>query len=597
MLHWYLRQRAVDKLAVGLFAAAMAPVIWTAIASRMFVLLMGPWLRQQFPYSDPDSYWQWWAYFLDDAQPQRVHLWLLVSGVAAAAPFCAFALRQGMDYFAGPKRPMTLGRPAGGLLPLEGGTSDNHGHARFATSQEVAKRFAGPGCLIGAADRGERARLLFDDTRVGPGHSLVFSGPGSHKTMTAITRVWYWSGPRVVFDPSGEIGPIMTEALQHAGYDVYTIGLKGGGINALDWIDIKHPEADAHIRLAVDWIYNEGATSRSGGDQGRDPFWSTWGRSLVTCLMAHMLYHPDPRAAKTLAYLRGGIATPESDMPTLLEGIHAGSASRMARDLAGGLKGMKAEKTFSGIYANAFAGTEWLSVGAYADVVSGTSMPTATVLDSNTVVFVQLPLRTLLATPAVGRAVMGALFNAMFHADGSGIDDRILFELDEAWILGRLKEIMLCHTTARKYRGAVNSLWQSEGQLEEVWGKEGAKTMRDTVSWRSYNAIQDGDVAEKLSRDLGEHAVMAYSEGSNIGTQRQPFSWLGSRSRGGNVNVHEIKRRLIKADEIMRAPADQMWVLARDVPWPIQAYTAPYFRYPDIARRMRANRFAKSAAE
>ena len=29
--------------------------------------------------------------------------------------------------------------------------------------------------------------------------------------------------------------------------------------------------------------------------------------------------------------------------------------------------------------------------------------------------------------------------------------------------------------------------------------------MRDTVSWRSYIAIQDGYVAEKLSRDLGEY--------------------------------------------------------------------------------------------
>jgi hypothetical protein len=26
----------------------------------------------------------------------------------------------------------------------------------------------------------------------------------------------------------------------------------GGGINALDWIDTAHPEADSHIRSAVD---------------------------------------------------------------------------------------------------------------------------------------------------------------------------------------------------------------------------------------------------------------------------------------------------------------------------------------------------------
>ena len=36
-------------------------------------------------------------------------------------------------------------------------------------------------------------------------------------------------------------------------------------------------------------------------------------------------------------------------------------------------------KTFSGLYAHAFAATEWLSVGAYADVVSGNTMPTSAI--------------------------------------------------------------------------------------------------------------------------------------------------------------------------------------------------------------------------
>jgi type IV secretory pathway TraG/TraD family ATPase VirD4 len=112
LLGWFLRQRFVDKLAVGLFAAAMTPILWTVVASGMFIGLMGAWLRQQFPFSDPDRYWQWWAYFLDDAQPQRVHLWLTVSGVAAALPFVAFIVRQVMDYFGAKnaKRPSLYGK-------------------------------------------------------------------------------------------------------------------------------------------------------------------------------------------------------------------------------------------------------------------------------------------------------------------------------------------------------------------------------------------------------------------------------------------------------------------------------------------------------
>jgi type IV secretion system protein VirD4 len=475
--------------------------------------------------------------------------------------------------------------------------TDNHGHAAWATPGQIAGRFGGPGCLIGAMDRSPGARLIYDDLSKGPGHSMIIAGSRSFKTMAAVTRLWHWRGPRVVFDPSLELGPIMTGALRAQGCNVVPVGLTGSGVNVLDWIDIRHPEADAHIRTAVEWIYDENAADTAGQGGQHDPYWPMWGRKLVTCLLAHLLYAKRPNLPKTLATLRRGLAIPEDEMQVLLRGIRATSNSAMARDIAGGLMGMKAEKTFSSIYGNAFAATEWLSVQVYADAVSGDAIRTADILKRETVVFIQIPLRTLLATPSVGRAALGAFFNALFQADGQGVKDTILFQIDEAWVLRALKEIKLCHATAAKYRGAVSTMWQSEGQIEGVWGRDDAKMLRDTVSWRSYNAVQDGSVAEQLSRDIGEHAVLAYSEGDNQGSQKPWGIALPSQSSGRNLNVHEIKRRLIKADEIMRAPADEMYVLARDFPYPIRCVAAPYFRDPEIAGRMSANRFSHVAAE
>jgi type IV secretion system protein VirD4 len=563
--------------AVGLWLAA-ASACWSKGTGEPFAL---------FGWWDALAWWgaNWWC-----------NLWIVLAAVlpSVVAVFLLFGLFLWLRWRMRTARRLVAPR-GGDLAPVQRGVTDNLGHARWATQKEIAAVFSGPGCLIGAMDRSHRSSLLFDNTRVGPTHSMIFAGPGSDKTTSAVTRIWTWRGPRVVFDPSCEIGPIMTDGLTAAGCDVVCLGLDGGGINALDWIDIAHPEADAHIRSAVDWIYNEGVAHRSNEGQAKDPFWGTWGRALVTCLAAHMLYSDDATLPKTMATLRQGIATPENQMQTLLAGIFQTSNSRMARDLAGGLMGMRAADTFSGIYSNAFSATEWLSVGAYADIVSGGTMATSRILDPDTVVFVQLPLRTLLATPSVGRAVMGALFNAMFHADGRGVEGRILFQIDEAWTLGALKEIKLCQTTARKYSGTICTIWQSEGQMEGVWGRDDAKLMRDTLSWRSYNAIQDGDIAEKLSRDLGEHGVLAISEGDNQGRQK-PFGLnFGSISRGINVNTHEIKRRLIKADEIMRAPADQMFVLARDFPQPIRCNSAPYYRYPSIAEHMADNRFVKAS--
>ena len=570
-------------LAFVLAAFALAG-LWLVSASALWSKGTGTPFTP-FAWWDATQWWlaNWW-----------VNLWLVLAAVVPSI-FLAMLLTGLFQIvrWRGRARRRLARLPGGGLRAMERGVTDNHGHAAWAADRELARRFSGPGCLIGAATRG--GRLWFDDLSKGPTHSLQIAGPGSHKTTTAITRIWNWDGPRVVFDPSCEIGPIMTGALEGRGCKVVSIGLGESGVNVLDWIDIDHPEADTHIRSVVDWIYDEGAArSASGGivAQAKDPQWGMWGRSLVTALLADILYRP--QGPKTLRALRQGLVTPEDRMPALLGGISTRSDSAMARDLASGLSGMRAQDTFSGIYANAFAATGWLSVGVYADAVSDDAVSTFDVLDSNTVIFVQLPLRTLLATPAVGRAVMGALFNAIFHAD-SGLGDRILFQIDEAWLLGAMKEIKLCHTTARKYRGTLSTIWQSEGQLEEIWGRDGAKLMRDTVSWRSYNAVQDGEVAEKLSRDLGDHGVLAYSEGDSRGRSKRWGVALPSSSRNTNDNVHEIRRRLIKADEIMRAPADEMFVLARDFPRPIRCVSAPYFLYPELAEKMGNNRFNAAA--
>ena len=135
MLHWYLRQGWPKQLVVLAVVAVAVPILWTAIASYLFVDLMGHGLRQYYPRRDVNSYLVWWDYFLTDAQPLRIQGWLAVSGVAAAVPFIAFIARQAMDYAGGgQRRPLRAGH--GGLRPIEAGVTDNYGSARILTDKE-----------------------------------------------------------------------------------------------------------------------------------------------------------------------------------------------------------------------------------------------------------------------------------------------------------------------------------------------------------------------------------------------------------------------------------------------------------------------------
>jgi type IV secretion system protein VirD4 len=197
--------------------------------------------------------------------------------------------------------------------------------------------------------------------------------------------------------------------------------------------------------------------------------------------------------------------------------IYATSASPLARDLAGTLKDLVPE-TFSGIYGNANKDTRWLSTSAYADLVSGSSFRTRDLADGRLTVFVQVPLKTLQATPALGRVIVGALLNAAYEADGR-VRGRILFLLDEVARLGYMGVLEQARDAGRKYGITLLLLYQSLGQLVGQWGREGKQAWYDATSWRLFAAVQDPDTARELSAICGEYAVVATAEGNSAGSQ------------------------------------------------------------------------------
>jgi type IV secretion system protein VirD4 len=358
----------------------------------------------------------------------------------------------------------------------------------------------------------------------------------------------------------------------------------------LDWIDINSPLAATNVLSVVGWICGDGTTS--GKDRANE-FFEARGRALVACMLSHMLWDPDmPAALKTLRSLRIGLATPENEMRKLLEAIHKDSKSPLARDYAGTLKGL-VDETFSGVYANADESTSWLANPAFAAIVSGNSFRSLDLLDGKTSVFLQIPLGALQAAPAVGRVVIGALLNAAYEADGQ-LKGRILYLLDEAARLGQMKILETARDAGRKYGITLQLLYQSVGQLERQWGREGKREWYDGVSHRSYAAVQDLETAKELEETFGNYAVMATSEGSNNGSSGKSFE-IGSRSRGANTSYHEISRALIRREELMNdCRTDEAFIVIRGAK-PLRCGRAIYFRRPELEAKIAVNRFNATA--
>jgi type IV secretion system protein VirD4 len=602
--------RLIARIIAGLVFAGAA---WTLIASLVF--LFGTRLIGSFAH----PFYQWWSYFLFAPPNPVVTLWLRIgAGVASVAVVMfAAALAFGRRTH-GPS--LRRGLFGGTPLPMRGAT-DNHGHADWLSIAKAKDVFPGPspifgGLVVGEAYRvdedkvaavafdpanratwgkGGKAPLLIDPCGSGPTHSLIFAGAGSFKSTSAASTLLTWTGSVVVLDPSCELGPMLVGAREKMGHTVHQLGLRGTtGFNVLDWIDIDSPLATTNVLSVVGWVCGDVPAGGDGRKDKGSEFFEARGRAMVACLLSHMLWDPTvPPELKTLRTLRAGIATPEKDMRKLLEGIHKDSLSPLARDHAGTLMGL-VEETFSGVYANADESTSWLANPAFASIVSGGTFKSIDLLGGKMSVFLQIPLAALQSTPAIGRVVIGALLNAAYEADGQ-VKGRILYLLDEASRLGPMKILETARDAGRKYGITLQLIYQSVGQLERQWGREGKREWYDGVSHRSYAAVQDLETAKELEETFGQYAVMATSEGSNSGSSGKSFE-TGARSRGANTSYHEISRPLIRREELMNdCRTDEAFVIIRGAR-PLRCGRAIYFRRPELEARIAANRFNKTAA-
>ena len=504
--------------------------------------------------------------------------------------------------------------------------SDNHGHADWLGMQDARQLFPGPdpahgGLVVGEAYRVDRDRvahlpfdpddprtwgqggtapLLVDPCRSGPTHALVVAGSGGFKTTSiGVPTLLTWTASAVVLDPARELGPMVAEYRQRAlGHRVVTLDpadAAAGSFNVLDWIDVTSPLALSHVEAVVGWIGGETGHGRSGRVTSGTEFFRDGGKALIACLLADLLWDPDIDAKdKTLRRLRQVLVTPEGAMRDVLERIHAGSHSTMARDLAGTLMGL-VDETFSGVYANANRDTRWLSTPAYAALVSGSTFKTAELCAGRLTVLVQVPMQTLQATPALGRVIVGALLNAAYEADGK-VEGRILFLLDEVARLGPMAVLEQARDVGRKYRLTLLLLYQSLGQLVEQWGKEGKQAWYDSTSWRLFAAVQDPETARELATICGEHGVIATSSGDSRGTQGRPDAGLPSSSSDSSRNRAEIRRSLIRPDELLHdTRSDEAVVLTRGHR-PLRCGRALYFRRADMLMHVAQSRFHQVAA-
>ena len=485
------------------------------------------------------------------------------------------------------------------------------GDADFMSMKEAAQVFPeGPGVVIGERYRpdkdgsagpvfdpankqtwgkGGRSPLLSYNATFGSTHGLIFAGSGGFKTTgVAVPTALNWDKSLVVLDPSCELAPMVSGAREEDfGKQAMTLDPdKPAGFNVLDWV-VSSSAPEENIAAVANWLISEAG----GSETGSDSFFRVSAVQLVTGILGELMlgagYEAKDRNLKTFREI---MASPEPLLKQRLQEIHDTTDNPFVRETVAPFTNM-AEQTFSGVYATVSKDTQWLSFPRYSQLVAGDSFRTADILEGNVDVYVNIPLKALNDHPGMGRVIIGSFLNAMYEADGRA-EEPVLFMLDEAATLGKMKIIETARDAGRKYKISMLLIYQSVGQLEEIWGTKTAKSKwYESTSYRIFAAINDETTAQELSRMCGDYTVKV----TNTSLNRNISSARGSSSSGRSrsTTTQDQKRALLMPHEIlsgMRTDEQLVFVTGRP---PLRSGRAIYFRRPDMVKKVDQNRFAK----
>ncbi|MQW87002.1 Ti-type conjugative transfer system protein TraG [Sinorhizobium saheli] len=432
--------------------------------------------------------------------------------------------------------------------------------------------------------QGGKAPLLtykqdFDST-----HMLFFAGSGGYKTTSnVVPTALRYTGPLICLDPSTEVAPMVVEHRTRVlGREVMVLDPTNPimGFNVLDGIGTSKQKEEDIVGIAHMLLSESVRFESSTGS-----YFQNQAHNLLTGLLAHVMLSPEYEGLRTLRSLRQIVSEPEPSVLAMLRDIQEHSASAFIRETLGVFTNMT-EQTFSGVYSTASKDTQWLSLDSYAALVCGNAFKSSDIVSGKKDVFLNIPASILRSYPGIGRVIIGSLINAMVQADGA-FKRRALFMLDEVDLLGYMRVLEEARDRGRKYGISMMLMYQSVGQLERHFGRDGATSWIDGCAFASYAAIKALDTARNVSAQCGEMTVEVKGSSRNIG-----WDTKNSASRKSE-SVNFQRRPLIMPHEITHSMRKDEQIIIVQGHSPIRCGRAIYFRRKDMNDAAKANRFVK----
>ena len=360
--------------------------------------------------------------------------------------------------------------------------------------------------------------LLYKGDRIyvdnGENHTLVIGATGSGKTQTVIfPTVKILAKKResmIITDPKGEIYEETANMLKSKGYDVILLNFRdpqnGNSWNPMDlpYKLYKEGNRDKAIELlddlAFNILYDENNKS--------DPFWETTSADYFCGVGLGLFEDAKPNEININSIsLATSVGEDKFGGSTYIKEYFQGKDPTSSAYIKANSTVMAANETKQSILAvfrqkiQLFASRENLS-----EMLSHSDIDLRTIGEKPTVVYIviQDEKKTYHSLVTVLLKQIYETLISVAQEHGGKLPSRTNFLLDEFANMPPLKDVTTMITAARSRQIRFTMIIQNFAQLEQVYGKEQAETLRGNCGNTIYLVTTELKALEEISKMCGE---------------------------------------------------------------------------------------------
>jgi type IV secretion system protein VirD4 len=369
-----------------------------------------------------------------------------------------------------------------------------YGDARFATLHE--RRQMGIGLELGRdLDTGRPIRVAVRS------NLLSIAPPRTGKTSglvipnLAAPERDAWFGPCFVIDPKGEVFRATAERRLALGRQVRCLDPCGivGGVDTFNPLRNADPNNILYLQRVARALLPPfvGGESRYFQERAVDAICAAF-------LAAHA------RSTMTPASVARLLAEPD-DFANALVGLTAAPAIKMRALLAAD------PRTRDPILSTAMQAFQWVDDPRLQHLTRDSSFQLKDLCTGKADLFLTLPTEDLETLAPLIRWILTEVFTAIRR---NRPKERLLVIIDEAFALGKFREIVVASSELPGSNCSLWTFWQDRSQLIGTYGEADARALMNTaeITTVSDPAMVDPDEREHWSRALGDYTVMEESK-------------------------------------------------------------------------------------